>query len=68
MLVFHLMLQTSPRIHGNRPQLNFCKKMAGIISFYVFIRSLDIDNHMITAIAVGLHILDVILFFDDADT
>ena len=67
MLVFHLVFQASPGIHGNRAQLDFRIKMARIGTGHVFIRFFQFQNNMITAIPIGFDVTNIIFFFDKAD-
>ena len=63
LFVFYFMLNTCPEIHGNgtelylhlHPFLFVCKKYR------------NLQNQMKASIAVWLGILDIILFFDQAD-
>ena len=66
-LVFHLMFQAGPGIHGNRAQLDFGIEMTRIGAGHIFIRLFQFQNDVVTAIAVRFDVADIIFLFDDAD-
>ena len=61
--VFELVVQTCPEIHSDGPDLDFHTE----IFLFLGEEDRDLDDQMVTAVAVRLWIFDVIFYLDNSD-
>lgn len=65
MLVLQFVFQTGPRVHCNRPQLDFHIEVPWLLTIHVFKRGHHVQNQVVAPVTIRLSVSNVVLFFND---